>query len=639
MGKRDLKISLSIGQERMVRQTGMFNPCGSTCYRSHTRTMMNATHLHLFTLLLCVLMASPAAAQSEYCIPQHGGQIIQPIITSVTLGNIVNSGTTVPQLAWGYSDFTAQQTTLEVGTSYTLQIGSGDSWPHNFAAWVDMDHDMRFSDTERIGLAQMNFNSYNLSFNFTIPAEALNGPTRLRIRGVEEPFGPWNLSNDPCIPFTYGETEDYTVVITGGGSADAALTELVSPFNSVDLDVEPVTVRIENRGIVELGDLQIQMIVDANVGPIEIVPGPLAPGATVEHTFQNPVDHVATACHDLAFLLLDADARPDNNVLVRETCRLDAITGQDVRYIHSNQFQPIETYSSGTTNETTLNTVFGAGNWEMDYFETLDIAEVFGPNTCTIFIDGSFQDVDPMMDFLEAHGPEVERWVASGGRLFLNSSPDSQDFTGHVRMDLGFGGVSLVQGYVVSYAQPFGTHAIHSGPFQPIGNEWTGFYYANAVLHGPGLTKVNVENNDAHFNGTQVDLPTLAEKAWGAGNVVFGTIGPSQLFGATAMNDRANILAYSTGCSISTALDDALDAAEVSAYPNPTSGNLQIRIDNTWLVRTVQVHDLMGALVNLPLTIQGEDLLLDAVGCTPGTYIATLVMADGTRQHVRFVRE
>ncbi|MCC7501752.1 MAG: T9SS type A sorting domain-containing protein [Flavobacteriales bacterium] len=594
----------------------------------------------LFVLLLFAVPSASATAQSTYCIPQHGGQIVAPILTSVSLGTINNTGTTAPLVPSGYSDYTALQTTLAVGSSYTLTIGSGDAWPHNFAAWVDLDHDQRFSDVERIGLAQMGGGAYTISFTFSIPPNALNGPTRLRIRGVEEPFGPWTLSNDPCIPFTYGEAEDYTVVITGGGDDDAGLSAFVSPISSVGLGVEPVTVRIENQGSIALSNLQVQLTVDGLLGPVEVVPGTLQPGASVDHTFQTTVDHTGTACHLINATLLTPDSRSENNTLIIDACGLDPITGSDVWYIHSDQFQVMETYSNGTTNESTMNTVFGQGNWQLGHFETINVAQVFGPGTCTIFIDGTSLDVDPLMDFLTVHGETVERWVAAGGKLFLNSSPDSQDFTGHVRLDLGFGGVSIAQGYSVSFARPYGSHPIHTGPYQPIGSEWTAFYYANAVLHGAGLTNVNVENNDDHFGGPTVDLPTLAEKNWGAGKVLFGTIGPSELFGSEAMNDRANILDHITDCSTNTTSIGSWDVASgPEAYPNPTRGELRIACANGVEPITVSVHDLLGSRIAMPYTLGDDHVILHADASASGSYIVSLGYRNGVQQHIRFVRE
>ena len=618
----------------------MITTHGGTRRRIKHRPMKTTLHDTLLAFLLLAVPSASSTAQSTYCTPQHGGQILAPIITSVSLGSINNTGTTAPLVPSGYSDYTALQTTLAVGPSYTLTIGSDDAWPHNFAAWVDLDHDQHFSDVERIGLAVMTYNSYTINFNFSLPPNALNGPTRLRIRGVEEPFGPWTLSNDPCIPFTYGEAEDYTVVITGGGNDDAGVSAFVSPVSSVGLGVEPVTVRIENRGSVALSNLQVQLTVDGSLGPVEVVPGSVQPGASVDHTFQTAVDHSGTACHLINATLLTPDSRSENNTLTIDVCRLDPITGSDVWYIHSNQFQLMETYSSGTTNEATMNTVFGQGNWQLGHFETINVPQVFGPGTCTVFIDGTSLDVDPLMNFLATHGATVERWVAAGGKLFLNSSPDSQDFTGHVRLDLGFGGVSIAQGYSVSYARPFGSHPIHSGPFQPIGSEWIAFYYGNGVLHGDGLTKVNVENNDDHFGGPTLDLPTLAQKDWGAGKVLFGTIGPSELFGTEAMNDRANILDYINACNSSTIGIAAQEIASAPvSYPNPTRGELRIACAKGLKPINVSVHDLLGARVALPCRLHDDHVIVDADACATGTYIATLGFVNGGQQHVRFVRE
>jgi hypothetical protein len=71
------------------------------------------------------------------------------------------------------------------------------------------------------------------TWTFTVPSNALDGATRLRVRALLEPFGPWQLSHHPCIPFTEGEAEDYTVVITGGSTVDVAPTLLVQPVSSV----------------------------------------------------------------------------------------------------------------------------------------------------------------------------------------------------------------------------------------------------------------------------------------------------------------------------------------------------------------------------------------------------------------------
>ena len=62
--------------------------------------------------------------------------------------------------------------------------------------------------------------------------------------------------------------------------------------------------------------------------------------------------------------------------------------------------QEVIGHQRGTTNETTMNTAFGQGNWQLGHFETINVAQVFGPGTCTIFIDGTSLDA---LDALDAH--------------------------------------------------------------------------------------------------------------------------------------------------------------------------------------------------------------------------------------------
>ena len=151
---------------------------------------------------------------------------------------------------------------------------------------------------------------------------------------------------------------------------------------------------------------------------------------------------------------------------------------------------------------------------------------------------------------------------------------------------------------------------------------------------------MNVENNDDHFVGPTVDLPTLADKDWGAGKVVFGTIGPSGLCGTEAMNDRANILDHITDCSTVTTGIGSQDVASVLvAYPNPTRGELRIPSAKGLKTITVSVHDILGNQVAMPYTLLDDQVIVDAAAFASGTYIVSLGFANGSQEHLRFVRE
>jgi len=580
-------------------------------------------------LLLLIVMGRVALAQPTYCIPQHGSQYLGSIIDAVVLNTISNTGTTFPQTPEGYSDYTNLQTTLQAGSTYSISVTTGTMFQHNFAAWIDYDHDGRFSDLEQIGLQALSFSS-TATWSFTVPANALEGLTRLRVRAMLEPFGPWQLSHHPCIPFTEGEAEDYSVLITGGPTVDVSPTLLVSPVSATGLGMEPVTVRLANRGSSPVSSATVQYHLDGVLQATEPVAQVIPAGGTIDHTFQAMVDLSQFNCHDMAFTVLaTGDQNGLNDTLYGRACGLKPVTGSKVWYVHSNQFQPVETYSSGTTNETTLNTVFGVGNWQMGYFETLDPDTVFSDSTCTVFIDGSYLDVDPLESFLALHMKRIEDWVAAGGRLFLNASPESQNFGDLLEMEWGFDGVLLVQGYSVSYGVPVAGHPLNGGPYQPNGTEWTGFYYANGVLYGDGLTAIAVDNNDAHFNGPELNLPLVAEKAWGNGLVVFGTVGASQLMSpaADAMNHRANILEYVWQCGTSTGIGESDESPEgLALYPNPASGNVTILSHGEPLL-DVLITDVEGRCLRHEAIDRSGDV--DVSKLPPGLYVVQVHTASG----------
>ena len=536
----------------------------------------------------------------------------------------------MPQTASGYSDYTSMQTALSTGLSYDITLSTGDFFPHNFAAWIDYDHDMQFQADERIGLETLGFNNMSSTWSFVIPADAMNGQTRLRVRAMAEPFGAWTDSHHPCVPVGDGETEDYSVMISGGLSTDGAIERITAPVNAVGMSNETVSVKVANRGNTTISGATLELFIDGSSVAVESIAGSIAPGAIVDHDFVPTVDLNGITCHDIEVQLSVAgDADASNDAYLKQVCSLEPNVGSEVWYVHSNQFQPIETLDQGTTNETTMNTVFGAGNWQLGYFETMNVAQVFSPNTCVIFIDGSYRDVDPLETFLSSNIQVVEDWVAAGGHLFMNSSPESFNTNGNFVMDWGFDGIHLVQGYDIGYAIPSGSHPIHTGPFQPVGSEWSAFNYSEGVLYGDGLMPIIVDNDDDHFLTPELSLPLVAEKSWGSGTLIFGVIGASQLFfnPTESMNSRFNILDHLYECSISTGIDEA-ESIDLSVYPNPFTSQVNISLEGE-IIEMVSLTNSLGQVVlrkNIGSVSRSE---LYVSNLSVGTYILLVEDASG----------
>ncbi|MBE0638161.1 MAG: T9SS type A sorting domain-containing protein [Bacteroidales bacterium] len=110
----------------------------------------------------------------------------------------------------GYGDFTNLSTTLEPGQSYTVswQTGYNDQ---EACLWIDLNSDKEF-DADELLINDFNMASSGTIYttNFTVPESVMPGEKRLRIRANWQ-----NSAANPCSNFTYGETEDYTVIIEG----------------------------------------------------------------------------------------------------------------------------------------------------------------------------------------------------------------------------------------------------------------------------------------------------------------------------------------------------------------------------------------------------------------------------------------
>jgi PKD repeat protein len=147
-----------------------------------------------------------------YCIPNPTtGTNDNDYINSVSLGTIsnLNSGYTGGP---NYNDYTFYSTNLAQSSNYNLTVQAGLYATDYYAAWIDYNHDNDFADAgEKLGEFQTSTASQYLTFNFSVPPSALLGNTRMRVRCVFNAPG-----MDPCIDYTYGETEDYSVNITSG---------------------------------------------------------------------------------------------------------------------------------------------------------------------------------------------------------------------------------------------------------------------------------------------------------------------------------------------------------------------------------------------------------------------------------------
>lgn len=172
----------------------------------------------LITAIFALLLTQ--AAMAQYCTPDYTTGVTDgDYIDRVVLGSIDN--TTGDDGGLEYVDHTALSTDLTADMEYTLTVYNCPSWSEATEAWIDYDQDGTFEEDESVGCSVISGGG-SYDFVFTVPGSALDGTTRMRV--MCEYAGPCSL--DPCsISYPWGQTEDYSVVISGGGGPISGCTD------------------------------------------------------------------------------------------------------------------------------------------------------------------------------------------------------------------------------------------------------------------------------------------------------------------------------------------------------------------------------------------------------------------------------
>ncbi|APV48931.1 hypothetical protein BWI17_04070 [Betaproteobacteria bacterium GR16-43] len=103
----------------------------------------------------------------------------------------------------GYADFTGTAA-IPLAATNTITGSIGGPYQEYWRVWIDYNRDGVFSDSELVAGFS---GTGTLGTSFTIPAGVASGNARMRISMK------WGQPPTPCESFTYGEVEDYTVVI------------------------------------------------------------------------------------------------------------------------------------------------------------------------------------------------------------------------------------------------------------------------------------------------------------------------------------------------------------------------------------------------------------------------------------------
>jgi hypothetical protein len=143
-------------------------------------------------------------APPEYC-ESYATNTTDEWISNVTFAGINNnSGST------GYSDFTGISGVVTKGGTYPFSatLSQTGTYTETLAVWIDWNYNGVFEVSERTEIGICAFNGCIVTNNITVPVDAAAGPTRMRVTNKFSTY-----STNPCEVFTFGEVEDYTIIV------------------------------------------------------------------------------------------------------------------------------------------------------------------------------------------------------------------------------------------------------------------------------------------------------------------------------------------------------------------------------------------------------------------------------------------
>ncbi|GAB4143056.1 MAG: hypothetical protein Fur0041_18170 [Bacteroidia bacterium] len=158
------------------------------------------------------------ALSAQYCTTGGPSSPVDSNVKRVILNGqtgFINYTAPCPGVV-GVQDLTIYNTTLAATSSYNMTVVFG-TCNGNYAgageAWLDYDQSGFFDPWESVGSWQ-GMPTDTSVFSFTVPANAHNGVTRMRVMQREggNVFPPL----DPCGVFTWGSVMDFSITITGG---------------------------------------------------------------------------------------------------------------------------------------------------------------------------------------------------------------------------------------------------------------------------------------------------------------------------------------------------------------------------------------------------------------------------------------
>lgn len=159
---------------------------------------------------LALLVALPFALSAQYCTPSANCNFNSFIdgVEFNTISNLNTGGTNCNSGAYTY--YSSSSSVISPGFSYTLTLTPSSAFGQFLAAWIDFNQDGDFLDAGEYIFGTNSQVTTPVSSTIVIPGTTQPGTLRMRVRSNG---GSFILPNESCLPFFFGETEDYNLTV------------------------------------------------------------------------------------------------------------------------------------------------------------------------------------------------------------------------------------------------------------------------------------------------------------------------------------------------------------------------------------------------------------------------------------------
>jgi hypothetical protein len=222
-----------------------------------------------------------------------------------------------PAVGSMYSDFSnIPGPFLAVGNTFDIYVTT--DFPPNYSyqyntfieVYIDYNHDGVYTEPDEIAFSSASTSSNTVTGTFMVPFTAVPSFTGMRVVMVESGSA---SSVQPCGTYTWGETEDYLVLIAPQIPNDAGVTEILQPVNNmIENFVSPVEVTVQNYGTDTIWAMDVLYEVDGGTPVSYAYTGPLAPATSATITLPDLV--IPGGYYDLcAYTVLAGDSNTFND--------------------------------------------------------------------------------------------------------------------------------------------------------------------------------------------------------------------------------------------------------------------------------------------------------------------------------------